>query len=180
MALTGLEYRMLAELSVNAGRMLTNHQLLQRVWGPDKTGGSGPVRDIIERLRRKLGDDANNPTYILNEPRGGFSMAKGGRRWRKLEEFSLPLPMDKNAYGMLSRQFVHVNPKTSPQSHNPFSLPTLGGYFQEGGALPALNLLGGMVGWMLWLAVTLIEPPLIEKSLLTLAWLCCVLSAESI
>ncbi len=46
------------------------------VWGPDKTGGSGPVRDIIKRLRRKLGDDANNPTYVLNEPRVGYSMAK--------------------------------------------------------------------------------------------------------
>ena len=77
MAHTGTEYRMLAELSVNAGRMLTNHQLLQQVWGPDKTGGSGPVRDIIKRLRRKLGDDANNPASILNEPRVGYSMARG-------------------------------------------------------------------------------------------------------
>ncbi len=45
--------------------------------GPDKTGGSGPVRNIIKRLRTKLGDDANNPTYIFNEPRVGYSMAKG-------------------------------------------------------------------------------------------------------
>ena len=42
---------MLFELSVNSGRVLTNSQLLQRVWGPDKTGGSGPVRNIIKRLR---------------------------------------------------------------------------------------------------------------------------------
>ena len=34
------------------------------------------MRDIIKRLRRKLGDDANNPTYVLNEPRVGYSMAK--------------------------------------------------------------------------------------------------------
>ena len=26
---------------------------------------------------RKLGDDANNPTYILNEPRVGYRMEKG-------------------------------------------------------------------------------------------------------
>ena len=75
-ALTGLEYRMLVVLSLNDGRMLTNHQLLQRVWGPDKTDGSGPVRDIIKRLCRKPGDDAYNPTYILNEPRVGYSMPK--------------------------------------------------------------------------------------------------------
>ena len=72
--LTDIEYRMLAELSVSAGRVLTNVQLLQRVWGLDKTGGSGPVRNIIKRLRGKLGDDAGNPAYIFNEPRVGYRM----------------------------------------------------------------------------------------------------------
>lgn len=75
--LTDIEYRMLAELSVGAGRVLTNVQLLQRVWGLEKTGGSGPVRNIIKRLRQKLGDDARNPTYIFNEPRVGYRMPKG-------------------------------------------------------------------------------------------------------
>ena len=75
--LTDIEYRMLAELSVSAGRVLTNVQLLQRVWGPEKSGGSGPVRNIIKRLRQKLGDDARNPTYIFNEPRVGYLMPKG-------------------------------------------------------------------------------------------------------
>ncbi len=74
--LTNIEYRMLVELSVNADRVLTNFQLLQRVWGLDKTGGSGPVRNIIGRLRHKLGDDASNPTYIFNEPRVGYRMPK--------------------------------------------------------------------------------------------------------
>ena len=66
-----------ATITVYTGPVLTNHQLLQQVWGPDKTGGSGSVRDIIKRLRRKLGDDANNPAYILNEPRVGYWMEKG-------------------------------------------------------------------------------------------------------
>ena len=78
---------------------------------------------------------------------------------KRLEELPLPLPMDRETYGLLSTQSIHVNPDTSPQSHNPFSLPTLGGYFQEAGALVALNHLGGMVGWMLWLAVVLVKPP---------------------
>ena len=51
----------------------------------------------------------------------------------------------------------------SPQSHNPFNHPTLGGYFQEAGALLALNHLGGMVGWVLWLAVAIIKPPTDRK-----------------
>ncbi len=82
---------------------------------------------------------------------------------RRLEELPFPLPMDKNSYGLLSRQSVHVNPETSPQSHNPFNLPTLGGHFQQAGALLALNHLGGMVGWVLWLGVTLIRPPTDRK-----------------
>ena len=81
----------------------------------------------------------------------------------RLEELPLPLPMDQDTYGLLSKQSVHVNPETSPQSHNPFSLPTLGGYFQGVGALLALNHLGGMVGWVLWLAVALIKPPTDRK-----------------
>ena len=42
-----------------------------------------PMRPIVSNLRRKLGDDANNPTYILNEPRVGYRMAKGRRRSRR-------------------------------------------------------------------------------------------------
>ena len=41
-ALTIIEYRMLVELSANAGRPLTHEHLLQRVWGPDK--GQDPRR----------------------------------------------------------------------------------------------------------------------------------------
>ena len=36
--LTNIEYRLLFELSVNAGRVLTHEQLLQRVWGPERSG----------------------------------------------------------------------------------------------------------------------------------------------
>ena len=76
-ALTVIEYRMLVELSVNAGRPLTHEHLLQRVWGPDQGEDSGPVRNIVRRLRRKLGDAAGNPAYIFAEPRIGYRMEKG-------------------------------------------------------------------------------------------------------
>ena len=55
---------------------MTHEQLLRRVWGQDNLTRSGPVRAIVKRLRRKLGDDANNPTYILNEPRVGYRMPR--------------------------------------------------------------------------------------------------------
>ena len=76
-ALTIIEYRMLVELSANAGRPLTHEHLLQRVWGPDKGLDSAPVRNIVRRLRRKLGDDPGNPGYIFAEPSVGYRMAEG-------------------------------------------------------------------------------------------------------
>ena len=75
-ALTSIEYRMLVELSANAGRPLTHQHLLQRVWGPDKGLDSGPVRNIVRRLRRKLGDDPDDPTYIFALPTVGYRMAE--------------------------------------------------------------------------------------------------------
>ena len=75
--LTPTEYELLFELSVHAGRVLTHDRLLQRVWGLRSSGDSRRVRTAAKQLRRKLGDDANNPTYILNEPRVGYRMAKG-------------------------------------------------------------------------------------------------------
>ena len=75
--LTDIEYRLLAELSANAGRILTHEQLLRWVWGQDSSGDSGPVRAIVRRLRRKLGDNAETPTYIFNKRRVGYWMEKG-------------------------------------------------------------------------------------------------------
>ena len=75
--LTPTEYRMLAELSANAGRVLTYEHLLDRVWGERGDGHVSPMRTIVGKLRRKLGDDAENATYIFTEPRVGYRMAKG-------------------------------------------------------------------------------------------------------
>ena len=77
--LTAIEYGLLFELSANAGRVLTYDRLLRRVWGLRRSGDSRRVRTAAKQLRRKLGDAANNPTYILTEPRVGYRMAKGGQ-----------------------------------------------------------------------------------------------------
>ena len=76
-ALTDIEYRMLVELSVNADRALTHEHLLQRVWGPDSGEDTAPVRNIVMRLRRKLGEEASNPAFIFAEPRVGYRMEQG-------------------------------------------------------------------------------------------------------
>ena len=75
--LTPTEYRMLAELSANAGRLLTHQHLLERVWGEKGSGDIRPMRTIVGKLRRKLRDDADNPTYIFTEPRVGYRMPRG-------------------------------------------------------------------------------------------------------
>ena len=75
--LTATEYDVIFELSVNSGRVLDHDHLLQKVWGPSNSGDARLVRTIVRRLRRKLGDDADNPTYIFTVPRVGYRIAKG-------------------------------------------------------------------------------------------------------
>ena len=74
--LTSTEYRLLFQLSTNAGRILTLDQILQRVWGPEYSGEAQLVRTFVKKLRQKLGDDASKPRYIFTEPRVGYRMAK--------------------------------------------------------------------------------------------------------
>ena len=75
--LIAMEYRLLTELSANAGRLLTYEHLLERVWGEKSSGDVRPMRTIVSKLRRKLGDDADNPIYIFTEPRVGYRMPRG-------------------------------------------------------------------------------------------------------
>lgn len=74
--LTATEYRLLFELSVNAGRVLTHDQLLRRVWGPKKPGDIRALRTHVRRVRQKLGEDGNNPTRTFAEARVGYRMPK--------------------------------------------------------------------------------------------------------
>ena len=74
--LTPTEYGLLYELSVHAGQTLTHDQLLARVWGQGKKGQPWLVREVVKRLRRKLGDAATNPRYILTKPRAGYRMVE--------------------------------------------------------------------------------------------------------
>ena len=74
--LTATEYELLSVLAANAGRVSTYDYLLRRVWGSRKGGDARLVRAFVKKLRRKLGDDADSPTYIFTEPRVGYRMAK--------------------------------------------------------------------------------------------------------
>jgi hypothetical protein len=59
---------------------------------------------------------------------------------------------------------------TKPQAHNPLQIPTLGGYFQAGGLLMALNELSGMIGCAAFGASRLVKvDPAIAKQVASAA-----------
>ncbi len=74
--LTVTEYKLLIELSLSAGRVLTQDELLHRVWGPEYAGEQQILRSYIKSLRRKLGDNARKPTHIFTEHGVGYRMAR--------------------------------------------------------------------------------------------------------
>ncbi len=88
--LTAKEYGTLAELSVNAGRVLTYETLLRRVWGLDADADIRPMRTTISSIRRKLDDDAENPAYIFTELRVGYRMPKGEKPAQEAEPPAAP------------------------------------------------------------------------------------------
>ena len=76
--LTAIEYGLLRYLAQNAGRIVTPDQILEAVWGEPYLGETHILHVSIARLRRKLGDSARNPTYIITRPGIGYLMPKEG------------------------------------------------------------------------------------------------------
>jgi two-component system KDP operon response regulator KdpE len=76
MRLTPIEFRLLALLLQNAGRILTHKQLLEGVWGWEYIDDLDYVRIYIWHLRQKIEPDQSNPKYIITEPGVGYSFRK--------------------------------------------------------------------------------------------------------
>ena len=74
--LTPIEYGLIRELSAANGEALTYKQLLRQVWRNSHSSDPRVVRTHMGRLRRKLGDSGENPTYIITEPRVGYRMPR--------------------------------------------------------------------------------------------------------
>ena len=74
--LTTLEYRLLAELSIHLGRVVTYEELLERVWGGKTPADRRPLRSTVKSVRRKLGDDAKTPSYLFNETGVGYRLGR--------------------------------------------------------------------------------------------------------
>ena len=73
--LTPIEYRLLGVLMANAGRVLTQRQLLREVWGPSHAGQSHYLRIYMSHLRQKLEADPAQPQHLLTETAVGYRLA---------------------------------------------------------------------------------------------------------
>ena len=103
--LTATEYKLLTELSNSVGRVLTQDELLQRVWGPEYAGEPQLLRSYVKSLRQKLGDNARKPTYIFTEHGIGYRMAK------TVKDTPSGLPSRYPAHGDSENQVIQ---QTSP------------------------------------------------------------------
>jgi two-component system KDP operon response regulator KdpE len=72
--LTPIEYRLLALLIANAGRVQTHRQILRDVWGPSHVESPHYVRVYMGHLREKLEDDPAQPKHLITETAVGYRL----------------------------------------------------------------------------------------------------------
>jgi DNA-binding response OmpR family regulator len=70
--LSPTEYRLLAYMASNAGRVIFHRELLRAVWGPEYGDESEYLRVYVRYLRQKLEPDPANPRYLLTQPGAGY------------------------------------------------------------------------------------------------------------
>ncbi|UJF33915.1 response regulator transcription factor [Paenibacillus hexagrammi] len=73
--LTKTEYLLLLFLLESDGAVLQREELLNRVWGSHYFGGSNVVDVHMKSLRKKLGDSASHPEYIVTVRGVGYRLA---------------------------------------------------------------------------------------------------------
>ena len=70
--LTKTEWQLLEVLVRNSGKLVSQRQLLQDVWGPTYLGQTQYLRQYVNNLRRKLEIDPARPRHLLTEPGMGY------------------------------------------------------------------------------------------------------------
>lgn len=76
LSLTPIEYRLLAYLAQNVGRVITQDLLLEHVWGGDYAGESHMLQVNMNRLRRKIEADPSHPRYLLTKVGIGYMLVE--------------------------------------------------------------------------------------------------------
>ncbi|KMS88724.1 MULTISPECIES: response regulator [Streptomyces] len=70
--LTPTEWHLLEVLVRNTGRLVSQKQLLQEVWGPSYGTETNYLRVYMAQLRRKLESDPSHPKHFITEPGMGY------------------------------------------------------------------------------------------------------------
>jgi two-component system KDP operon response regulator KdpE len=77
--LTPTEWGLVEILARNPGRLVSQKQLLQEVWGPMHVNESQYLRVYFAQLRRKLEDDPAHPRHLITEPGMGYRFEVDGQ-----------------------------------------------------------------------------------------------------
>ena len=75
--LTPTEWQVLEVLARNPGRLISQRQLLQEVWGPGYATQTHYLRVYLAQLRRKLEPEPGRPRFLRTEPGLGYRLEVG-------------------------------------------------------------------------------------------------------
>jgi TolB-like protein/Tfp pilus assembly protein PilF len=123
--------RLLVCLAEHAGGVVSVEQLLDQVW-KDVIVTPNSVYHAVATLRRILGDDAKNPTYIANTLRRGYRLVTPVVPWVDAPSVQSAAPMTDRSIAVLP--FVDMSEKQDQ------------GYFADGMAEEVVNLLTRVPG----------------------------------
>jgi two-component system, OmpR family, KDP operon response regulator KdpE len=70
--LTRIEWRLVEVLTGNAGRLVSQRELLKQVWGPQYDKETNYLRVYMAQLRRKLEEDPARPRHFITETGMGY------------------------------------------------------------------------------------------------------------
>ena len=74
--LTPIEYKIVAYLAQNSGKVITYASILSNVWGPYADNDNKILRVNMAKIRRKIEEDPAQPQYIFTEVGVGYRMAE--------------------------------------------------------------------------------------------------------
>ena len=88
MRLTPTEWHLLEILLRNPGKLVSQRQLLQEVWGPQYRTETNYLRQYMAQLRRKLEADPAHPRHLLTEPGMGYGYGPRRTRVSRMRRYS--------------------------------------------------------------------------------------------
>jgi two-component system, OmpR family, KDP operon response regulator KdpE len=76
---TPMEFRVIESLARRAGMIVTQHQLMREVWGPDREADTRGLRVFIRNIRQKIEPEPARPRYLMTETGVGYRLVVPGR-----------------------------------------------------------------------------------------------------